>query len=175
MLKLLREFWQTRQREVHTQWNRTLPLGDYIVDRWEKARVLGFGKDASIYDSAIVIGNVTVGEKTWIGPNVVLDGSGGLEIGRCCSISAGVQIYSHDSVAWALSGGIAANVYKSTKIGSRCYIGPMTVVAKGVVVGDGSVIGAHSLVLEDIPAGSKCFGVPCRVIGPAPQALNLEE
>ena len=165
MFNALQQFWRVRQREINAKWNRTLPLGDCVVDRWEKASVLGFGKGASIYDSAIIIGKVTVGEKTWIGPNVMLDGSGGLEIGAYCSISAGVQIYSHDSVAWALSGGQEPNVYQATKIGSRCYVGPMTIVAKGVVIGDGSVIGAHSLVLKDIPAGSKCYGVPCRVVG----------
>ena len=48
-----------------------MPVGDYLVDRWEKARELGFGKGASIYDSAIVIGDVKVGEESWIGPNVI--------------------------------------------------------------------------------------------------------
>ena len=33
------------------------------------------------YDSVLVIGDVQVGKNTWIGPFVVLDGSGGLEIG----------------------------------------------------------------------------------------------
>ena len=51
---------------------------------------------------------VTVGAGTWIGPNTLLDGTGGLSIGASCSISAGVQIYTHDSVMWALSGGTAS-------------------------------------------------------------------
>ena len=29
----------------------------------------------------MIIGDVKVGKNTWIGPNVILDGSGGLEIG----------------------------------------------------------------------------------------------
>jgi hypothetical protein len=33
---------------------------------------------------------------------------GGIAIGHHCSISAGVQIYAHDTVMWALSGGRAA-------------------------------------------------------------------
>ena len=114
-----------------------------------------------------MIGDVQVGEGTWIGPNTVLDGSGGLQIGSYCSISAGVQIYTHDTVEWALSGGQAAPSRAATKIGSRCYIGPNTVVAKGVTIGDGCVIGANSLVLKDIPAGSKAFGTPCVLRGPA--------
>lgn len=166
MLEGLREFWRIRTRETRERWRRSLPFGDCVVDRWERARALGFGEGASIYDSALVLGDVSVGRNTWIGPSVVLDGSGGLEIGDYCSISAGVQIYSHDSVDWALTGGAAPYVKARTVIGSRCYLGPQTVIAKGVVIGDGCVIGACSLVLENIPPGSKAFGTPCRVVGP---------
>ena len=81
------------------KFDRGLPFADCFVDRWEKAEALGFGKGTSIYDSSLVLGDVKVGENSWIGPNTVLDGSGGLEIGSNCSISAGVQIYSHDSVS----------------------------------------------------------------------------
>ena len=157
--------WGTLQEETNSQWLRTLPWGDYIVDRWEKARRLGFGKGASIYDSALVVGDVKVGEQTWIGPHTVLDGSGGLEIGDWCSISAGVQVYTHDTVAWVLTAGKAGPEREATRIGSCCYLGPNTVVAKGVTIGDGCVIGANSLVLQDIPSGSKAFGTPCRVRG----------
>jgi acetyltransferase-like isoleucine patch superfamily enzyme len=163
LTEALRAFWQRRREEVDEHWRRTLPFGDYVVDRWEKARLLGFGTGASVYDSALIIGDVRVGEQTWIGPFTVLDGSGGLEIGSFCSISAGV----HDTVAWALSGGERGPERAPTCIGSRCYIGPNTVVAMGVTIGEGSVIGANSLVLSDVPPGSKAFGTPCRVAGPA--------
>jgi acetyltransferase-like isoleucine patch superfamily enzyme len=161
----LKAFWRARRQEIDVRFRRTLPFGDYVVDRWEKARALGFGEGASIYDSALVIGDVTVGEQTWIGPGVVLDGSGGLAIGAYCSISAGVQIYSHDSVAWATSGGKVEIERAPTRIGDRCYIGPNTIVAKGVTIGDGSVVGAGSVVLSDLPAGSRAAGAPCRIIG----------
>ena len=163
----LRGLWQKRRAEVNAKFKRTLPLADYIVDRWEKAKVLGFGEGASIYDSVLVIGDVKVGAKTWIGPFVVLDGSGDLEIGAHCSISAGVQIYSHDSVKWAITGGSSALEYAKTRIGDNCYIGPNAIIAKGVSIGDGCVIGANSLVLSDIPSLSKAVGSPCRIVGPS--------
>ena len=78
-----------------------------------------------------------------------------------------MQIYTHDTVDWAVSGGEREAARAPTRIGSRCYIGPMTVVAMGVSIGDGCIIGAHTLVLDDVPAGSKAWGVPCRVQGPA--------
>ncbi|WP_211240344.1 hypothetical protein [Aminiphilus circumscriptus] len=88
---MLVHFWEKRRRDINHAFKRTLPFGDYVVDRWEKAAFLGFGEKTSVYDSAIVLGDVQVGANTWIGPFVILDGSGGLVIGSNCSISAGVQ------------------------------------------------------------------------------------
>ncbi|WP_213628818.1 acyltransferase [Pseudomonas sp. Pc102] len=168
LLRDLKKFWVSRRREVHERFKRTLPFGDYIVDRWEKARELGFGEGTSVYDSSLILGDVKVGEHTWIGPFTVLDGSGGgLSIGSHCSISAGVQIYTHDTVERSLSGGQAPIELAPTLIGSNCYIGPNVVIVKGVTIGDGVVIGANSLVLKDIPSGCKAFGTPCRVVGRA--------
>lgn len=163
----------TRQAHaVQQRWNRSLPFADYIVDRWEKACALGFGDGSSIYDSALVLGEVKVGTNTWIGPFTVLDGSGGLSIGSNCSISAGVQIYSHDSVQWAVSGGVAPYEYAPTFIGDQCYVGPNVVIAKGVRIGTGCIIGANSLVLGDIPENSTAVGTPCRIIGTASAPFN---
>lgn len=161
----LRQAWLEAREAVDREWNRTLPFGEYVVDRWQKARMLGFGEGSSIYDSAVVIGTVSVGANTWIGPWVMLDGSGGLSIGSHCSISAGVQIYTHDSVDWATSGGEKPIERAATRIGNRCYLGPNVIVAKGVTIGDGCVIGANSLVLADLPAGSKAWGNPCKQQG----------
>lgn len=165
-LASLREFLGLRRGEVRDKFDRTLPFGDYVSDRWEKAKSLGFGEGASIYDTAHVYGDVTAGKNTWIGPFVILDGSGGgLAIGDNCTIAAGVQIYTHDTVAWATSGGTMPYEHAPTRIGSNCYIGPNTVVAKGVTIGEGAVIGANSLVLKDVPQGARAFGTPARVQG----------
>lgn len=173
IINQLNQLWLEKQQQVNQQWHRTLPFGDYIVDRWEKAKCLGFGEGTSIYDSSLIFGNVKVGCKTWIGPFTILDGSGGLEIGDFCSISAGVQIYSHDTVKWAISGGKHNSEQTPTKIGSRCYIGPNTIIAKGVTIGDGCIIGANSLVLTSIPPNSKAYGTPCQVKGKV-EAQDIE-
>jgi acetyltransferase-like isoleucine patch superfamily enzyme len=161
----LRRAHQEFRRVTNADWKRVLPFGEVISDRWEKARFLGFGADASIYDSACVFGNVTVGRRTWIGPNCVLDGSGQLTIGDTCSISAGVQIYSHDTVEWAITGGVAPYRYKPTSVGNCVYIGPGTVLAAGSDIGDHCVIGALSFVNGSLPPFSFAVGAPARVIG----------
>src|SRR3954468_8720071 len=153
------------RQEVRTRWNRDLPTGELLSDRWERARALGFGERTSIYDSSYVFGDVAVGRNTWIGPFTLLDGSGGLSIGDNCSISSGVQIYSHDTVKWAVSGGSAPYEYAPTRIGNACYIGSQTVVAKGVSVGDHAVVGACSFVNRDLPEHTVAVGTPARQIG----------
>lgn len=142
--------------------NRSLPSMDMFFDRWERAKSLGYGEGTSVYDSCCIFGNVKVGKNTWIGPFTVLDGSGGLEIGDNCSISAGVQIYSHDSVQWAISGGSEKYEYAPTKIGDNCYVGPNVIIAKGVEIGEGSIVGANSFVNKSFSAGSKIGGSPAR-------------
>lgn len=73
LLKQLRALWVQSRRDLNEKWKRTLPFGDYVVDRWEKAKELGFGEGTSCYDSVVIIGDVKVGRDTWIGPFVSYD------------------------------------------------------------------------------------------------------
>lgn len=160
LLKLKEEF----DRLFKDNFNRSIPFADLVFDRWEKAKSLGFGEGSSIYDSSYVFGAVSVGKFTWIGPNTILDGSGGLSIGSNCSISAGVQIYSHDTVKWAISGGVAPYEYGSVVIGNNCYLGPNAIISLGVTLGDGCIVGANSFVNKSYPSNSKIAGSPARLL-----------
>ena len=149
-----------RMREEHY---RRVSFGDLMTDRWETARYYGFGEGTSCYDNVLILGDVKVGKHTWIGPNVILDGTGGLAIGDYCSISAGVHIYTHDTVRWANSLGKEEVELAATRIGSGVYIGPQCVIQKGVEIGDKAVIGAMSFVNTDIPEGARAWGSPARI------------
>lgn len=163
--KSLRDLHDRLSRDMKRRWHRDLPFEELLSDRWKRAADLGFGKQTSVYQLSYVYGDVRVGKDTWIGPYTLLDGSGGLTIGDHCSVSAGVHVYTHDSVKWALSGGRGAYEHASVKIGDCCYIGPHSIVGKGVSVGDHSVIGAGSFVNRDIPPYTVAVGAPCRPIG----------
>jgi acetyltransferase-like isoleucine patch superfamily enzyme len=158
LLESLRNLIHRLRREKREQYHRHVSVGDLLTDRWEIARDYGFGEGTSCYDNVLILGNVKVGRNCWIGPNVVLDGSGGeLSIGDQVDISAGVHIYTHDTVQRAISGGVASAEYAPTRIGSCVYIGPHSVIQKGVRIGDGVVIGAMSLVNRDVPSNSKVW------------------
>ena len=60
---------------------------------------------------------------------------------------------------------VLTNDIAPTTIGSGAYIGPNSMIAKGVTIGDRAVIGAMSFVNADIPAGKKAWGTPAKVVG----------
>jgi len=151
--------------DIARRYHRDLPFAELVFDRWERAKRLGFGDGASIYHNTYVMGDVEVGRHTWIGPFVMLDGRAGIQIGDYCSISTGVQIYTHDTVKWALSGGKAEFELGAVRIGDCTYVGSQSVVLHGVTIGDHCVVGAHSLVDRDLPSHTIAFGVPARQRG----------
>lgn len=153
------------QAEKIRHHKRRVSFGDLVTDRWQNARDYGFGDGASMYDNALVIGDVTVGRGTWIGPNVVLDGSGGLEIGEFCGIGPGVQIFTHNTIRWCLTRGKEEPVQKPTKIGNGVFIAANSIIMMGVTIGDDVVIGALSFINKDIPSGVVVAGAPARQIG----------
>jgi acetyltransferase-like isoleucine patch superfamily enzyme len=122
-------------------------------------------RGVTIYNSTTLVGSVDIGDETWIGPFCQLDGTGGLTIGHHCSVSAACQLLSHDTAAWALSGGRAEYRRAATAIGDCCFLGTLAVVTAGVTVGDHCLIAAGAVVTDDVAACSIVAGVPARRIG----------
>lgn len=112
---------------------------------------------------AWVIGEPSIGEGTWIGPFTIVDGSGGLRIGRGCDISSGAQIYTHASTKRCVSGRSYPEVDRApTTIGDNVFIGANAVVQMGVTIGDAAVVSAGAVVTNDVPSGVVVSGVPAR-------------
>jgi acetyltransferase-like isoleucine patch superfamily enzyme len=164
--QMLRACYETDDSRLRREHHRSLPFQDAAFDRWERAARLGFGEGASIYNSAAVYGDVRVGAHTWVGPNTLLDGSGGgLTIGAYCSISSGVQIYTHDTVLWALSGGQLPRAEAAVTIGDCVYIGSGSIIAAGVRIGSRCVVAANSYVNRELADGTIVGGSPARRLG----------
>jgi acetyltransferase-like isoleucine patch superfamily enzyme len=137
-------------------------MSDYFIDRWERAKMMGFGEGTSVYDSCIVMGNVSVGKNVWIGPYTILDGSGGLTIGDNCQIGPGVKIYSHDNAKKVINKNIETEK-SPVVIENNVGIGSNTVISMGIHIGEYVIIAPNSYVIKDIPPYSKVFGSPARV------------
>ncbi|GAC1649257.1 MAG: hypothetical protein NVS9B11_22330 [Candidatus Dormibacteraceae bacterium] len=53
---------------------------------------------------------------------------------------------------------------KSLNIGAGVYIGDRCAILGGVTIGDGAVVAANSVVLEDVPDNAVVAGIPARVV-----------
>jgi acetyltransferase-like isoleucine patch superfamily enzyme len=151
--------------EFRSQFDRSLPISEELIDRWERAKKLGFGTNSSIYDSAFVFGKPEIGNDVWIGPFSVLDASGGLKIGNNVTISVGVHIYTHDNIKQTLLGKNVPIELESVSIGNNSYIGPNTIISKGNTIGNHCVIATNSFVNKSFPDNSIAAGNPAKKIG----------
>ena len=114
-----------------------------------------------------ITGSPAIGERTWIGAFTLIDGQGGLTIGRGCDISSGAQILTHSTVRRCLTERKYPKVDRQpTVVEDHVFIGANAVILMGCTIGHHSVIGAGAVVLENtvIPPYSLVAGVPARVI-----------
>jgi acetyltransferase-like isoleucine patch superfamily enzyme len=168
MLELYERFQKLYQRlgkAFLDEWQRLPPMSDMLVDRWEKAKMLGFGEGTNVYDNSLVIGDVKVGKECWIGPNTILDGSGGLSIGDYCTISGGVHIYTHDNVKQTLSSKTLPIERHQTILGNNVYVAPNAIITKGVHIGSFSVVASAAFVNKNFPEYSILMGQPAKRVG----------
>jgi acetyltransferase-like isoleucine patch superfamily enzyme len=146
------------------EWDRINPFYENLFS-WSEKGEFTTGNDVTIYESTTVVGDVEIGDNSWIGPFCSLDGTGSLSIGEHCSISTATHILSHDTVRWTLTGGVADHEYDPVEIGDQCFVGVNSIILKGTTIGDNCLIAAHSRVSGEFPDNSIIAGNPAEVIG----------
>jgi acetyltransferase-like isoleucine patch superfamily enzyme len=111
------------------------------------------------------VGEPEIGPGCWIGAFTVIDGSGGLSIGKGCDISAGAQIYTHSTVRRVLSERDAPIERARTTIGDYVHVGAGAVILMGAEIGHHSVVAAGAVVPQfmKVPAWSVVVGVPATI------------
>jgi acetyltransferase-like isoleucine patch superfamily enzyme len=116
---------------------------------------------------AWIVGEPEIGEGTWIGAFTLIDGQGGLKIGKGCDISCGASILTHSTARRCVTERRYSRIdRKPTLIEDYVFIGENATVLMGAHIGHHSIVGAGALVTQDavIPPYSLVMGVPARVV-----------
>lgn len=93
-----------------------------------------------------------------------------IEIGDNVSITDGVIFLTHDGSSRLFRKKITGmnpkygNRFGAIRIGNDCFIGINSIIMPGVTIGSNSIIGAGSVVTNDVPQSSVVAGNPARLI-----------
>ena len=79
----------------------------------------------------------------------------GVHVGAYSYIAFEARILTHDRTR---------GLYLDTKVGENCFIGGRALLMPGVEIGDGSVVGAGSVVTKSVPPGSVVAGNPAKIL-----------
>jgi len=135
-------------------------------------RVIEIGEDARIREQVYVGGpqlpesRFVLGARTIVLQMAYINPTKPVIIGDDTGIGGHTLIFTHGAWLNAFDGYPAD--YKPVTIGSSVWFPWRVFVMPGSTVGNGSVIGANSLVSGDIPAGSLAVGSPAKVIKSGP-------
>ena len=112
-------------------------------------------------------GHVTIGDNSWLGPNSVIYGNGGVDIGEHVLIASHcvVNTVSHSFDRLDVPMNEQEINCDPVVIENDVWIGTGAVILQGVRIGYGSIIGAGAVVTCSIPPFSIALGVPARVTG----------
>ncbi len=111
-----------------------------------------------LYQMAIY--GVEIGKDVTLGEGVYFVHTLGIILGGNAVIGDRVRFMGNNTVGTARDDGYP-------HIGNDVIIGCGARILGKITVGDGAVIGANAVVLEDVPAGATVVGVPARVVSTA--------
>jgi acetyltransferase-like isoleucine patch superfamily enzyme len=120
--------------------------------------------------------SIIIGSRTFVGRSHVI-ASSNIFIGNDVLISWGVTIIDHNShsIIYAERASDVTDwiegyknwenvVCEPTCVKDKVWIGFNSIILKGVTIGEGSIVGAGSVVTKDVPAWSVVAGNPARII-----------
>ena len=113
-----------------------------------------------IHRTAVLGDNVELGEGVVLCPYTVVSANNRLGFGVAVNLHSSID---HDACVgdWSQVN-CHCDLTAAVQIGREVFIGSSVSIIPGITVGDGAYLGAGSVVLRDVPAGAKVFGVPAR-------------
>lgn len=119
--------------------------------------VISIGSYSSLQNRSIVLGDVTIGAGCVCGANLYISSSW-----HHFDDIPEYPIRWQDACASLVVEGGAKS--RAVAVGDDCWIGINVVIAPGVNIGRGCVIGANSVVTKDLPPYSVAAGAPAKVL-----------
>jgi acetyltransferase-like isoleucine patch superfamily enzyme len=128
-------------------------------------------EDGAALDRGVVLlatsdrARIVIGPRTYINRHTMLDADELIEIGERTMVGPFCYLTDHDHAVGA--GAAPADgplVSAPTRLGARCWIGAHVTILKGVSIGDGTVVGAGSVVTKPLPPGVIAVGNPAKVL-----------
>ena len=108
--------------------------------------------------------NIYAGDNLFINHNCVILDCNKVTIGNNVFIAPNCGIYTAGHPLDYLTRNTGLEYAKPITINDNVWIGANTAILGGVTIGTGSVIGAGSVVKNDIPPNVLAYGNPCKVI-----------
>ncbi|MEP6834473.1 MAG: gamma carbonic anhydrase family protein [Gemmatimonas sp.] len=125
-----------------------------------------------IHESAVVLGNVTLGSNSSVWPTAVIRGDlEAITVGKRTNIQDGAIIHADPGIPTTIGEdcviGHRAIVHGST-LGDGVLIGMGAIILNRCHIGAGSIVGAGSVCTEglQVPPGSLVLGTPAKVVRP---------
>ncbi len=135
---------------------------------------------AYVAPTAVVIGDVRLGEDSSVWPGCVLRGDiNSIEVGRGSNIQDGTVVHLADDYGVKIGDYVTVGhraVIHACTIADECLIGMNATILDGAVIGRQSVVGAGAVVTGGtvVPEGSLVMGVPAKVVRALTQAERDE-
>lgn len=141
---------------------------DYLRS-WRQTLPHKMGAGCTIEPSAAfqAIDGISLSDYVRIGPQCVLNGEGGLEIGTGTILAPRVVIltsthqYAQENMLPYQKG----SEYRPVKIGRGVWIGWGALIVPGVTINDGAVVAMGAVVTKDVEKGQVVGGNPAKEIG----------
>jgi len=96
-----------------------------------------------------------------IGPGMLISHPVGIVVGRGTTIGSEVTLFQ--GVTFGVRSWHPDSIRKFPRTGNKCFFFAGAAVLGDVTIGDNCVIGAHAVVLNNVPNGSLAFGAPAKV------------
>ncbi len=158
--------WELMQREAFARW----PLHGNVLEALRDGR-LDVGAhvlfEPGVWITAPAPARITIGTGTFVNQGVMVAAAELVEIGAHCMFANGCFITDANHRFDNPDEPVPYQGFSSkgpTRIGDNVWCGAHVVITSGVTVGERCVIGANSVVTEDLPPYSIAAGAPARVL-----------